>query len=48
MLRLDCREAVSTTTEQVIKNEMCRVIRELKVSSRTAAVATALRQELID
>jgi DNA-binding NarL/FixJ family response regulator len=36
------------TSEQVVKNEMHRTIKELNCSSRTGAVVVALRQGLID
>ena len=36
------------TTEQVIKNTMCRLLRELGCDNRTHAAVTAVRRGLID
>jgi DNA-binding NarL/FixJ family response regulator len=36
------------TTEQVVKNQMVRILRELRAENRVTAVATAIRQGLID
>jgi DNA-binding NarL/FixJ family response regulator len=36
------------TTEQVVKNQMVRILRELEAENRVTAVATAIRRGLID
>jgi DNA-binding NarL/FixJ family response regulator len=36
------------TTEQVVKNAMVRILRELQAENRVTAVATAIRRGLID